>query len=335
MKVLHVGNEKNVENYTAKTPFTESVEVVNAPLGLTEDAYAQMAPDTEVIIVDAITEISEELMEKLPALKMIHSEGVAFNKIDLAAAGKRGIYVCNCAGMNAKAVAEQTLLLMLGVVKNVVSGDRAVRDGRQMEVKMGYMGAGSLKELADCKVGLIGFGAIGKATADMLHAFGVTVYYTKRHRLDIEEEARYQVQYLPMDELLKTCDMLSLHVPVTEETTGMCDREFFAKCRKGSYFVNTSRGELVDDDALREALENGTIVMAGLDTLDHEPVQKSHPMLSWPEETKEKILFSPHIGGITGSSFGRGYAMIWEDIEKISRGEAPGHIVNQKELNRE
>ena len=83
MKVLHIGNEKNVENYTAKTPFTESVEVVNAPLGLTEDAYAQMAPDAEVIIVDAITEISEELMEKLPALKMIHSEGVAFNKIDL------------------------------------------------------------------------------------------------------------------------------------------------------------------------------------------------------------------------------------------------------------
>ena len=75
--------------------------------------------------------------------------------------------------------------------------------------------------------------------------------------------------------------------------------------------------------------------MAGLDTLDHEPVQKSHPMLSWPEETKEKILFSSHIGGITGSSFDRGYAMIWEDIEKISRGEAPGHIVNQKELNRE
>ena len=80
------------------------------------------------------------------------------------------------------------------------------------------------------------------------------------------------MQYLPMDELLKTCDMLSLHVPVTEETTGMCDREFFAKCRKGSYFVNTSRGELVDDDALREALENGTIVMAGLDT----PVSYTH-----------------------------------------------------------
>ena len=89
---------------------------------------------------------------------MIHSEGVAFNQIDLEAAGARGIYVCNCAGMNAKAVAEQTILLMLGVIKNVVSGDQAVRDGRQMDVKMGYMGDGSLKELSDCTVGLIGFG---------------------------------------------------------------------------------------------------------------------------------------------------------------------------------
>ena len=203
MKILHIGNENNVENYTAKTPFTESAEVVNLPIGLTDAAYAQLAPDAEVIIVDAVTEISEGLIKRLPSLRMIHSEGVAFNQINLEAAGARGIYVCNCAGMNAKAVAEQTLLLMLGVIKNVVSGDQAVRDGRQMAVKMGYMG-GSLKELSDCTVGLIGFGAIARAVADMLQSFGVTVHYTKRHRLSPEEEARYQVQYLPMDELLKT-----------------------------------------------------------------------------------------------------------------------------------
>ena len=129
----------------------------------------------------------------------------------------------------------------------------------------------------------------------MLHAFGVTVYYTKRHRLDIEEEARYQVQYLPMDELLKTCDMLSLHVPVTEETTGMCDREFFAKCRKGSYFVNTPEASRWMMTRFREALENGTIVMAGLDTLDHEPVQKSHPMLFLAGRNKRKDLYSARI----------------------------------------
>ena len=127
MKILHIGNEKNVEHYTAKTPFTESAEVVHLPLGLTDAAYAQLAPEAEVIIVDAVAEISEGLIKRLPSLRMIHSEGVAFNQINLEAAGARGIYVCNCAGMNAKAVAEQTILLMLGVIKNVVSGAQAVR----------------------------------------------------------------------------------------------------------------------------------------------------------------------------------------------------------------
>ena len=89
MKILHIGNEKNVEHYTAKTPFTESAEVVNLPIGLTDAAYAQLAPDAEVIIVDAVTEISEGLIKRLPSLRMIHSEGVAFNQINLEAELRR------------------------------------------------------------------------------------------------------------------------------------------------------------------------------------------------------------------------------------------------------
>ena len=110
MKILHIGNEKNVENYTAKTPFTESAEVVNLPIGLTDAAYAQLAPDAEVIIVDAVTEISEELIKRLPSLRMIHSEGVGFQGVDTIAASAKQVYVCNCKGMNATAVAEQAIL---------------------------------------------------------------------------------------------------------------------------------------------------------------------------------------------------------------------------------
>lgn len=335
MKILHIGNEKSVENYTEQTAFTKSAEIVNAPMGLSDEEYEKLAGDAEVIITDAIAEISGNLIAKFPNLKLIHSEGVAYNWIDLKAAGKRGIYVCNCAGMNAAPVAEQTVLLMLAVLRNTVSCDRAVRNGRQMEVKMAYMSAGNLTELADCRIGLIGFGAIGKAVAKMLQGFGVSVFYTKRHRLTPEEEAEYRVRYLPLEELLESCDMISLHVPVTPETTRMCDREFFRKCWKGSYFINTARGELVEDEALREALANGTIAMAGLDTLDDEPVKKEHPILSWPPEILERIVFSPHIGGITGSSFRRGYRMIWSDIEKIANGQEPDHIVNRKELDAE
>ena len=146
------------------------------------------------------------------------------------------------------------------------------------------------------------------------------MYYYKRNRLEPEDELKYQAMYLPLDELLATCDIISLHLPVTGETERMCDREFFEKMKPGAYFVNTSRGELVDDDALIQALMSGRLSMAGLDTLDREPVQKDHPLLSQPA-IADRLLFTPHIGGITASSFRRGYAMIWENLERLSDGK--------------
>lgn len=320
MKILHIGKAENMERYTPDVPAAKTAMVVEMPMGHTAQEYAAAMPDAEVIVADAIAEVPGVLMEKLPQLKMIHSEGVAFNRIDVAAASARGISVCNCAGMNASAVAEQTILLMEGMLKNVIVNDRAVREGRQITVKEDYMAQGSLKELADCRVGLVGFGDIGKCTARLLAAYGAEVYYYKRHRLAPEEELAANAMYLPLDELLELCDIVSLHLPVTEETTGMCDRTFFEKMRPGSYFVNTSRGELVDDEALAEALAGGRLTMAGLDTLDQEPVQKDHPLLRQPREVLDRILFTPHIGGITASSFRRGYAMIWDNIGRLEEG---------------
>ena len=109
----------------------------------------------------------------------------------------------------------------------------------------------------------------------------------------------------------------------------MCGHMFFEQMKPGAYFVNTSRGELVDDEALAEALKSGKLAMAGLDTLDHEPVQKDHPLLNQPAEVAEKIFFTPHIGGITASSFRRGYAMIWENLERLSKGEMLLRVVNR------
>lgn len=320
MKILHIGKAENMERYTPDVPAAKTAMVAEMPMGHTAQEYAAAMPDAEVIVADAIAEVPGVLMEKLPQLKMIHSEGVAFNRIDVAAASARGISVCNCAGMNASAVAEQTILLMEGMLKNVIVNDRAVREGRQITVKEDYMAQGSLKELADCRVGLVGFGDIGKCTARLLAAYGAEVYYYKRHRLAPEEELAANAMYLPLDELLELCDIVSLHLPVTEETTGMCDRTFFEKMRPGSYFVNTSRGELVDDEALAEALAGGRLAMAGLDTLDREPVQKDHPLLRQPREVLDRILFTPHIGGITASSFRRGYAMIWDNIGRLEEG---------------
>ena len=334
MKILHIGKAENMKRYTPKVSITQTAEVAEVPMGQTVEEYVSAMPDAEVIVADAIAEIPAELIERLPELKMIHSEGVAFNRIHTAAASAQNVSVCNCAGMNASAVAEQTILLMEGMLKNVICNDRAVREGRQITVKEQYMAEGSLRELADCRVGLVGFGDIGKSTAKLLAAYGAETYYYKRHRLEPEEELMYSAMYLPLDELLDTCDIISLHLPVTDETAGMCDSTFFAKMRPGSFFVNTSRGELVDDAALIHALRSGRLAMAGLDTLDHEPVQADHPLLCQPQEVADRIVFSPHIGGITASSFRRGYAMIWDNIDRLSRGKPLLGVVNRPEGGR-
>ncbi|MCD7769943.1 MAG: hypothetical protein LUH36_07520 [Oscillospiraceae bacterium] len=135
------------------------------------------------------------------------------------------------------------------------------------------------------------------------------------------------MRYLPLEELLRESDIVSLHLPVNQHTAGIAGREFFRAMKDGAYFVNTARGELVDDEALTEALAGDKLRMAGLDTLDLEPVQPDHPLLRLPEELAGRILFSPHIGGITAASFRRSYAMIWEDIQAAVEGRVPKRVV--------
>lgn len=328
MKILHIGKAGNVERFTTRAELTKNIALIDLPMGLPPEDYLAKAADAEVIIVDAIAAVPADLIDRMPQLKMIHSEGVGYNGIDLETARKNHVYVCNCQGMNASAVAEQTILLMLGMLRDVINCDQAVRQGAQIEKKEGYMKNGNLYELADCHVGLIGFGEIARSLAAMLHVFGAKTYYYKPRRASMELEAQYHVSYRPLEELLSTCNMISLHLPVTEETRNMADDDFFAQMQPGSYFVNTARGELADSAAIVRALKSGKLAMAGLDTIAGEPVQSDNLLLNQPVEIMAKILFSPHIGGITASSFHRGYAMIWENIEKITRNERPVRVVN-------
>lgn len=330
MKVLHIGKKGNMEKYSAKDSYLYQLDKADMDYGLSTEEYVRAAGDADFIVADAIAPVGGDLIRAMKNLKLIHSEGVAFNSIDVQAASERHVYVCNSEGMNAMAVAEQTVLLMVGMLRDVAGGDRAVREGRQIQVKETYMREGSLKELADCSVGLVGFGHIAKSVAGLLKAYGVsTIYYNKRHRLSEDKEREYGVSYRNLKDLLQESDIVSLHLPVNDSTRGMADNGFFSQMRDGSYFVNTSRGELVEDDALAKALADGKLAMAGLDTLDHEPVQADHPLLHLPEDVEKKILFSPHIGGITASSFRRSYAMVWEDIEAAAEGREPKRVVNK------
>jgi phosphoglycerate dehydrogenase-like enzyme len=327
MKALIIGNKARYEKFYPSNAFTDSLEKIYIPMGTPEEEILKQASDADFLAADAIASVSGNLIEQMPNLKIIHSEGVGFDRIDCEVARKRGILVCNNQGVNADAVAEQTILLILGLLRQVVQGDYAVRAGGQIARKEQMM-VGGITELGDCKVGLIGFGDIAKSLVKRLQPFGCSVFYYATHRKDKEVEDAYEVSWMELPELIRTCDIVSIHVPVTADTKGMVNEEFLKQMKNNAYLINTARGEIVDNQALCKALTEGWIAGAGLDTVSPEPVQLDNPLLQLPKEIQDKILFSPHIGGVTTSMFKRAHRNIWTAFEKVSKNERPEHIVN-------
>ena len=327
MKILLIGNRKRFEKYMPDTEFVRGAEKVCLPLDAPEEEIIRKGKGAEGLAVDAIGRVSGNVIRSLPDLKIIHSEGVGFNGIDTEAARECGVDVCNNRGINARAVAEQTVLLILGLLRTVIPGHQAVLKGQQIRMKEKRMIEG-IAEVGDCRIGLIGFGAIARETAKLLRPFGAEVVYFARHRADAVTEEECHASYLERGELLRTSDIVSLHVPVTPETEKMADAAFFRVMKPTAYLINTARGEIVDNEALVRALEDGEIAGAGLDTIAPEPVEADHPLLHLSREASRKVIYSPHLGGITTSTFVRAHSNIWTAMEAVSRGEKPANIVN-------
>lgn len=327
MLLLVIGDEARTRKYLPDLPIVGEVDLKVVPRGTDDDAILAQAGDADFIMADAISPVSAKLISSMPNLKLVHSEGVAYNAIDLDAARERGVHVCNNAGVNAGAVAEQTVLLMLACLRDAVAGDAAVRAGRQIQTKERMMVEG-IRELGDCKVGFVGFGAIARATAERLARWGCEMVYNKRTPLPAEDEERLRVRFEELDRLAATCDIVSLHVPVTDSTRGMVDDAFLARMKSDAVLVNTARGEIVDQEALARAIETGAIGAAGCDTLHPEPVPVDHPLLALPAEAAHRVVLSPHIGGVTEGMFHRAHRAVWENIARVAAGERPVNVVS-------
>lgn len=287
------------------------------------DALINTACDTEILFIDAMGRLDAEIITAMPKLKLIHSEGVGYQGVDMECAEKKGIPVCNNKGVNDTAVAEDALLLMLSCLKQIITGHQSVYDGRQIEVKKASFGV--IRELSQCTVGLIGFGDIAKATAKFCNALGSKVIYTNRTRYE-ELEDEYNVSYCTLDELLSVSDFVSLHVAVTDETKEMADDAFFSKMKKDAFLINTSRGDLVNNKALFNALINNKIAGAGLDVISPEPVEKDNILLD--ERIRDKMILTPHIAGITNLTVKKIYQNIWENITRLIDGKPLKNRVN-------
>ena len=327
MRLLVIGNDDRFEKFLPELEVVGKVQCTGVPRGTPDDEIIAAASDAEIILADAIQPVSEKLISALPNLKLIHSEGVAYNAIDLDAARRRGVVVCNCKGANAEPVAEQAVLLMLACLRDVVNGDAAVRDGRQIQTKERLMVEG-IRELSECKVGFVGAGDTAQATMMRLANWGCEMAYFKRSRLSLEKEETLGAHFEPLDELLASSDIISLHVPVTDDTINMVNDAFLAAMKPGSILINTARGEIVDSRALGDALVSGHLSAAGLDTLYPEPVTVDNILLNLPGDASKRVVFSPHVAGITTGTFHRIHQIVWGNIARVMAGEQPINIVS-------
>ena len=326
-KFLILTSRERMEKYIVFAGIPKDWEFVYVDYGYSDQDVLSAGKDAEYILVDAVCPVSRHVIENMPNLKLIHSEGVGYNRIDTVAADEKGIFVCNNAGVNSAAVAEHAILLMLGLLRRLAEGDQLVRAGKQAEAKTSFILEG-IHELGACHVGLVGFGSIGKATAERLSAFGTKVSYYSRSRMSDDAESRNTAQFIPLEEMIRECDIISLHLPVTPDTIGFVDIKFLAGMKKTAILINTARGEIVDQTALAKALTEGTIAGAGLDTMYPEPVTKDNPLLNLPEEMKYKILLSPHIAGTTHEVFKRIHQNVWNNFKVAAEGKRPDNVVN-------
>jgi glyoxylate reductase len=239
-------------------------------------------PGVEVLAVVAAT-VDDELLELLPDLRLVAGYGVGYDGIDVEACARRGVAVTNTPDALGVATADLTMALVLAARRRLVEGDRFVREGRW--ASGWYVGDLMGAEIGGATLGIVGLGRIGSAVATRARAFGMNVLHTRRED-DGSPDRR------ELDDLLRESDVVTLHVPLTDETHGLLDARRLALLRDGACLVNTARGAIVDEDALVAELASGRL-RAGLDVFVHEP-GVPQALLDLPN-----VVLSPHVGSAT------------------------------------
>ena len=273
---------------------------------------ARLLPTTDVIW-HVLRRCTAEMIAAAPMLRLIQKIGVGVNTIDLDAAKARGIAVCNLPGTNARAVAELTLALMLAVLRRVSRFDTAMRRGEWLDPEL----QDGIGELGGRTVGLVGYGAIPRLLAPVLIALGCRLIYTSR-----AQHADALGEWRSLDALLAEADVVSLHVPLTDDTENLIDAAAIARINPDAVLINTARGGLVDQAALTEALANGRLAGAGLDVFVHEPHDASEALFRL-----SNVVLTPHIGWLTTGTFDRSFALAAENCRRLDAGEALLHRV--------
>ena len=249
-----------------------------------------------------------------PTLRIVANVAVGFDNVDVAACTSRGVAVSNTPGVLTEATADIAFALILMSTRRLGEGERLVRSGTPWSWSMFFMlGTG----LQGKTLGIVGLGKIGQATARRARAFGMEIAYAGRRRAAAEVEAELDARFLPLDELLTTADIVSLHCPLSDDTRHLIDAEALGRMQPSSFLVNTTRGPVVDEAALAESLRAGTIAGAGLDVFEQEP--EVHPALL----DLENVVLIPHLGSATVETRTAMGVLAAENVAAVLGGGAP------------
>ena len=265
--------------------------------------------------------VDAELYAAAPNLKLIQLLSAGYDRADIPAAQKAGVPISNNGGANSVAVSEHALLLMLATSRQLVRqhGDVAAGRWRGNNVL-------ELHELRNRSLGIIGLGAIGKKTARLAQAFGMAVTYYDIQRLSEAEEDALSVRFRLLRELLAESDMVSLHVPLNPSTQAMIGAAELALMKPTATLINTSRGPVIDEVALHDALSNNSIAGAGLDVFDVEPPAPENPLFGL-----DNVTLTPHMAGPTFESNKARVRNAFDNVQRVNRGAAPLWVIPELE----
>jgi len=267
--------------------------------------------------------VDPDLLAPAAKLKMIANYGVGYDNIDVPAASRRGIPVSNTPGVLTDATADLAMASILGAGRKIVTGDAKTRRGDfKFWSPMHFLG----REITGKTLGLIGLGRIGKAVAKRAAGFNMRMVYTTRRQLPQEEEDRLHVSYLSLTDLLHHADYISLHVPLTPETHHLIGQRELNQMKSSGYLINTSRGPVIDESALVQALRVDRIAGAGLDVYENEPALT--PGLT----DLENVILLPHVGSATIETRTRMAELAVDNLLAGLAGEQPPNCLNWTEL---
>jgi phosphoglycerate dehydrogenase-like enzyme len=295
----------------------DGFELVTARHGSPE--FFDLLRDTEFYIGSGQFKHGPEFYQRAPKLKLVQTLSAGYNTYDLEAARAAGVPICNNGGANATAVAEHAMMLMLAVARKLIWQHEGVVSGRW---RGNDFNATRLYELEDKLLGIVGLGNIGKKVARRARAFDMRIQYFDINRLTVDQEDALGVRFALFTELLKTSDIITLHVPLDRSTHNLIGAREFALMKPTAILINTCRGPVVDEKALYEAVRNEKILGAGIDVMVEEPPKPDHELFQL-----KNAIFTPHAAGPTWDNHWKRWRNAFDNCQRVARGQKPFWIV--------